>query len=69
MKKRVLDLLSTPTDDPENPTPLEFDEICAKLEATNSERFKVGQAIIDLVKEEKIVVLPFESGNLYGVQV
>ena len=64
-KDMVLTILSTPTEDPEYPNPLTFDEICTSLNASAAERFKVGQSIIDLLKENKIVQL----GNLYGVDL
>jgi len=65
LKEKILKLLETPTDDPEYPTPLDFDQICNSLQASPAERFQIGHAIIDLVKEKKVVRL----GNLFGVKV
>jgi len=65
MKDRVLELLSTPTEDPDYPNPRTFVEICELLDVTPAERFQVSAAIIELRKENKIV----QVGNLFGVDL
>jgi len=65
MKERVLKLLSTPTEDPDYPTPRTFAEICELLDVSPAQRFLVGTAIIELRSENKIVQL----GNLFGVDL
>ena len=65
MKEKVFELLRTSWGEPET-SPLTFDDICERLNASPVKRFAVGQAIIDLIAEKRVSGVNIEGiGHYY----